>query len=564
MKSIKQQYTDLKEGKMTQSQFMRNVRMTLPQYITNVTSFNDTVKILKNKAILNEADIKDKNQEKLEKYDQYTYTLNGKEVFPELAFFNNILKAELDDNIYRISEPVNGVVELNPIKGKTGMYTETDIKENENPYFSSDPTDGDREHDMESMVRAEEYYDKGLQAYSEGDLLKAERLYNAALKAGAWLGWTEFDLPPYKSLKEVDIYGIAGNPEEEAEYRREMNSFKTPEERYNVGREIDMAELDFLKKLYTKYQTAELEQEISDLKKKLGLMESYNSNSSGKDSYSVFPEIDNLNSQEVLSGIDWEMQNDQTLTKNEATKIVIKKLKKNPFYYTDWDMSGVEGAKAEYMNKLPRPADWQMKPVKGGSLVDKSMGMKPVKDVEKAKASSNKANQETNKLVKGVKELTHKAIRAKGIKGVMDMTGGKMKKINIKENQQYISKQEIINKILGVSKTRTKEELENMETKDLIKVYRNLGLAYKAPMRETTNLPGGDNVTDVAGHQLDEKKANSLKIGEKFEMQAKLGNFEKGQEVEVIDIQRWGEDFRITLSNGKNKDTFTIDKNDEL
>jgi hypothetical protein len=51
MKSIKQQYTDLKEGKMTQSQFMRNVRMTLPQYITNVTSFNDTVKILKNKGL---------------------------------------------------------------------------------------------------------------------------------------------------------------------------------------------------------------------------------------------------------------------------------------------------------------------------------------------------------------------------------------------------------------------------------------------------------------------------------------------------------------------------------
>jgi hypothetical protein len=486
MKSIKQQYTDLKEGKMTQSQFMRNVRMSLPQYITNVTSFNDTVKILKNKAILTEADIKDKNQEKLERYDQYTYTLNGKEVFPELAFFNNILKAELDGTIYRISEPVNGVVELNPIKGKTGMYTET------------------------------------------------------------------------------DIYGIAGNPEEEAEYRKEMNSFKSPEEKYNVGREIDMAELNFLKKLYAKHQTAELEQEISDLKKKLGLMESYNSNSSGKDSYSVFPEIDNLNSQEVLSGIDWEMQNDQTLTKNEATKIVIKKLKKNPFYYTDWDMSGVEGAKAEYMNKLPRPADWQMKPVKGGSLVDKNMGMKPVKDVEKAKASSNKANQETNKLVKGVKELTHKAIRAKGIKGVMDMTGGKMKKINIKENQQYVSKQEIINKILGVSKTRTKEELENMETKDLIKVYRNLGLAYKAPVRETTNLPGGDNVTDVAGHQLDEARAGSLRIGDKFKMQADLGKFIKDEEVEVIDIKPFGEDFRITLSNGKDKDTFTIDKNDEL
>ena len=57
MKSIANQYRDLKEGKMSQSNFMRNLRMSMPQYITNVTSFNDAVKILKNKAILTEADI---------------------------------------------------------------------------------------------------------------------------------------------------------------------------------------------------------------------------------------------------------------------------------------------------------------------------------------------------------------------------------------------------------------------------------------------------------------------------------------------------------------------------
>jgi len=54
MKSIQNQYIDLKEGRMSQANFMRNVRMTLPQYVTNVTSFKDAVRILKNKAILNE------------------------------------------------------------------------------------------------------------------------------------------------------------------------------------------------------------------------------------------------------------------------------------------------------------------------------------------------------------------------------------------------------------------------------------------------------------------------------------------------------------------------------
>lgn len=58
MKSVKQQYIDLKEGKMSQFNFLRNLRMTLPQYITNITSFNDAVKILKNKGILTEDLIK--------------------------------------------------------------------------------------------------------------------------------------------------------------------------------------------------------------------------------------------------------------------------------------------------------------------------------------------------------------------------------------------------------------------------------------------------------------------------------------------------------------------------
>jgi len=54
MKSIQNQYIDLKEGRMSQHNFMRNLRMSMPQYITNVTSFKDAVRILKNKSILTE------------------------------------------------------------------------------------------------------------------------------------------------------------------------------------------------------------------------------------------------------------------------------------------------------------------------------------------------------------------------------------------------------------------------------------------------------------------------------------------------------------------------------
>ena len=68
MKSIANQYRDLKEGKMSQQNFMRNLRMTMPQYVTNVTSFKDAVRILKNKSILNE-NINPENQSSEEELD---------------------------------------------------------------------------------------------------------------------------------------------------------------------------------------------------------------------------------------------------------------------------------------------------------------------------------------------------------------------------------------------------------------------------------------------------------------------------------------------------------------
>jgi hypothetical protein len=80
------------------------------------------------KAKLQENQAKETSDEKIERYEKYTYTLNGKKVEPEIAFYNNILKAELDGEIYRISEPINGKIELNPIKGKTGIYTESNDK----------------------------------------------------------------------------------------------------------------------------------------------------------------------------------------------------------------------------------------------------------------------------------------------------------------------------------------------------------------------------------------------------------------------------------------------------
>ena len=54
MKNIQAQYQDLLEGKMSKSNFMRNVRMQFPDYISPVNSYEDMVSILKSKRMLRE------------------------------------------------------------------------------------------------------------------------------------------------------------------------------------------------------------------------------------------------------------------------------------------------------------------------------------------------------------------------------------------------------------------------------------------------------------------------------------------------------------------------------
>jgi hypothetical protein len=421
LKSIKQQYIDLREGNMSQANFMRNLRMSLPQYVTNLSSFEDSVKILKNKGILTEADMK--NDDKISKYEEYTYTLNGKTVNPEIAFYNNILKAEVDGEIYSIGQPVDNKIELSPIKGKTGTYTES-------YYADSDPTDGDYDFDTEQRMKAEEYYHKGEQAYLDGDLSRAEKYYQDALKAGSYLSWTEFDLPRYDSTSINESNSLTFQDLESAKAAAK----KISNEEGGVAQHVD----DNGDGTYSVSDWYDSDKTVASYG--LGLNEAKDekgkwTNTSGKSMYDQFKEIDNLNGHEVAQGIDWEMQCNPGMSKRDIVKKVIKNLKKNQFYYTSWDMSGVEGYEPEYMSKSSKPEDWQMQPLDKnmGNVVDKKMGMQPVKGIEKPKKDSDKGG-EVNKTVKGVELMSLIAKTVRGMKK-MDATGEKMKKISVKENK---------------------------------------------------------------------------------------------------------------------------------
>jgi len=301
MKSIKQQFIDLKEGRMSQQNFMRNLRMAMPHYVTNVTSFGDAVKILRNKGILNEALIEgnlDVDQEELKK---------GIKV--EMEHTKDRIKAE--------------EIALDHLQEDPKYYTKLDkagLEEN----------DGD-DDEIQAMIDKYEKEKKGEEAVM-------------------------------------------------SQYDENLNEAKAKWE-----------------------------------------------NANGKSMYAQFKEIDNLNGQEVLIGIDLEMEKDEDLSKIEAAKIVLKNLKKNPIYYTAMLLAGgKEMTEIPTIGKL-KPGSDKMKEVKGeDSLVDKDNGMKPVKDIEKVKASSNKASKETNKPEKGISLMSLVAKASRGVQK-MNATGEKMK-----------------------------------------------------------------------------------------------------------------------------------------
>ena len=292
MKSIKQQYIDLKEGRMSQANFMRNLRMTMPQYVTNVTSYNDAIKILKNKSILNESII---NQ--LEK---------GIEV--------------------------------------------------------------EKEHTKDEVKAAQIAIDH---------LKEDPKYYTKLTKAGLE---EEMDDDDAETLAMIDKI-----------------------EKEKEGEEAVMAQYD----------------------ENLNEAKSW-TNTDGKEMYAQFKEIDNLNGQEVLIGIDFEMENNHDLSKQDAAKIVVKNLKKNPTYYTATLMAGKEMLEIPTIGKLIPGSD-QMKSLKNeADLIDKDNGMKPVKDVEKIKASANKATKETNKPEGNISLMSLVAKASRGVEK-MNATGEKMK-----------------------------------------------------------------------------------------------------------------------------------------
>lgn len=253
MKSVKTQYIALKEGKMTEAQFMRNVRMTLPQYISNVTLFKQAERILINKGIISEIKA------------------------PIVEVLNSSDEAELEKIVAK---------------------------------YVKDADDIEKEMDA--------YSQKGFRGFS--DLVQA-------------------------NLDRDD----------------EFKSW--------VQRTSDEEQLS--------KETSESLNEVKD-DSKTGYY-----NQDGKEQYSKFDELDNMNAQEVMAGYVMEKIDNPNIDQKEAIKLVIKNLKTDQFYYTNYKLTGIRGLKpTEFTSTKPKPGADQTEEVskKGDNLKDTKNAEKVIKE----------------------------------------------------------------------------------------------------------------------------------------------------------------------------------------
>ena len=343
MKSIANQYRDLKEGKMSQQNFMRNLRMTMPQYVTNTTSFGDAVRILKNKSIIVESAIKE------------NFDFNKAAI--ESATGDKISHTEEDDygepiywstenpyvNYYIGGEGNNQIIKYD---GKTGeRYPVGDLRNYDEP--SNDDyepdTDADYEEPRDDFDMAGDYNDGEFwEGQGEGD---EDAMYDAMIKK------IEDELAAMQAV----------NAQYDENIDKEFDEEEDEEEMYDA--EYDEDEM-FNPAYMNEAKKPNVERD----------------------------EDENL--EEVTLGIFMEHACFPDKSYEEIEKIVKKNIKKNPNYYTNYKLTGIRDYELQTMD-ASKPETHQMKFYTEKDAVDTARGMQKVK-MPKA--------DEKKKLKEGVEE----------------------------------------------------------------------------------------------------------------------------------------------------------------
>ena len=324
MKSIKQQYIDLKEGKMSQANFMRNLRMTIPQHVTNVTSFGDAVRILKNKGIINES------------FDPAQDAENAKYKSPMDRMYNSddYVKAQKDEKGSDDDAEFDAILKQleDEMGGEEAVKGQYDVNEVE--------------------LTAKQIVDK----YNEMFGKNAQTTFKDVAKA---LGVDEEKVAVALGLTAIG-------------FREDIN-----ENALNLTvRQV----VDKFEELLSKNPNAKVEDLAKtlnttphELAKIIGIPDLYSSKPAMNETKEVV-NPNKIHPQEYTMGMKYELQCFNG-DKKKAEKAVLKNLTKDSFYYTVLKLSGNDVHK----EKVTKPEVVKKKKVTKPELVDKANGMAKVK-----------------------------------------------------------------------------------------------------------------------------------------------------------------------------------------
>ena len=365
MKSIANQYRDLKEGKMSQQNFMRNLRMTMPQFVTNVTSFGDAVKILKNKSIIVETTVKenfDFNKSAIESATGDKISHTEEDDFGEIIYWST-------ENPY-VNYYISSDEQIIKYDGKTGeRYPIGDLRNYDEP--SNDDYEPDTDADYE------EPRDDFDMAEGEGDKDEIDAMIKKMEdeKVGEEAVKSQYDLGEAKP--------------EDKEFDEEEEEEETYDFEYDEDEIFNPAYMNEAKKKEEK-------------------------------NYSV----QQANPTELRLGIRTELEHgDMELDK--AKEIAYKNIAKDPIYYTKLKLSGVEAHPKKVKVEKEVSAKKKKETIQ---LVDLINGMQKVKMPKADKKKKIKegvdeampfadlpADPEKYKIVRDSKNYIIKATNADGV-----------------------------------------------------------------------------------------------------------------------------------------------------
>jgi len=381
---------------MSQGNFMRNLRMTIPHYVTNVTSFGDAVKILKNKGIITESTTKEKVQEikftdAIIPIKQTMNSLGYKGEYDPVIEEGYIFTKDLEDGVIEIS-----ITELNA--------------------------------DEEQFTFTAQYFPKidkaklfGLIKKKVIDYRNGKLMSNDVEIIDLGTGMFSLDKPGVEDLiksmvKRVEEKAVATKGiDENYDYNRVgTGGYDNVSEEDKEG--DNDAEFDAILKQLEDEMAGEIAVKSDVLDKPL---EEINE---GKEPIAV-----DENLEEVTLGISMEHECFPAKSYDEIEKMVKKNIKKNPQYYTNYKLTGIRDYFAQTMDSS-KPEDHQMKFYTEKTAVDTARGMKKIKmpkKEEKKKLKENvdekmrfqdlPADPEKYKIVRDSKNYIIKATNADGV-----------------------------------------------------------------------------------------------------------------------------------------------------